>query len=68
VKPTPIAKKWPGQPAKGRLADVTTLSHIDALLGTTWSWDAEIDDDRANADESRSEIDAMLDDLVFDQG
>ena len=45
---------------------MTTLRHIDALLGTTWGWDDEADEDRLSADDLRAEVDAMLDELVFD--
>ncbi len=47
---------------------MTTLRHIDALLGTTWVWDEETDEERLVVDDLRAEVDAMLDALVFDQG
>lgn len=42
---------------------MTTLRHIDALLGTSWAWD---DDENLTAEDLRAEVDAMLDELVFD--
>lgn len=47
---------------------MTTLRHIDALLGTTWVWDHETDEDSLVAGDLRAEVDAMLDELVFDPG
>ena len=45
---------------------MTTLRHIDALLGTTWTWDDEADDEAVSVDALAAEVDAMLDELVGD--
>ena len=44
---------------------MTTLRHIDALLGTSWAWDVD-DDENLTTEDLRAEVDAMLDELVFD--
>ena len=48
------------------LGRVTTLRHIDALLGTTWVWDDEADEDGVSPQALAAEVDAMLDELAGD--
>ena len=58
-------KTGPLAPRPGRVTHVTTLRHIDALLGTSWAWDVD-DDENLTTEDLRAEVDAMLDELVFD--
>lgn len=66
--PRKFAENWPAGARPRQVGGVTTLRHIDALLGTTWVWDEETDEERLAVDDLRAEVDAMLDALVFDQG
>ena len=63
-----IAENWPPAPPPRQGGRVTTLRHIDALLGTSWAWEVEDDDENLVAEDLRAEVDAMLDELVFDAG